>query len=169
MPNGYIDVMQVFNKVIKPPFTYVREQGLSSVVDVDDVLLGCDPFEEYQGNVFSTVTYLMDLGFYIHPEKPTGTPTEEIIFLGYHIFLRMTIAVTSEKKQKIKWKVEGLLSKSSTIREVLGSIVVSFETVPNGRLHYRHIEFDKIPALKQNKGNFETKYYLFPTAAAELK
>ena len=102
MPNGYIDVMQDFNKVIKPPFTYVREQGLSSVVDVDDVLLGCDPFEEYQDNVFSTVTYLMDLGFYIHPEKPTGTPTEEIIFLGYHIFLRMTIAVTSEKKQKIK-------------------------------------------------------------------
>ena len=80
----------------------------------------------------------------------------------------MTIAVTSEKKQKIKWKVEGLLSKSSTIREVLGSIVVSFETVPNGRLHYRHIKFDKIPALKQ-KGNFETKCYLSPTATAELK
>lgn len=47
MPNGYIDVMQVFNKVIKPPFTYVRKQGLSSVVDVDDVLLGSDTFEEY--------------------------------------------------------------------------------------------------------------------------
>ena len=50
----------------------------------------------------------------------------------------MTITLTSEKKQKIKRKVEELLTKSSTIREVsslLGSIVASFEAVPNGRLY----------------------------------
>ena len=81
----------------------------------------------------------MDLGFYIHPEKSIFIPTEDIIFLGYHInTVRMTIALTSEKKQKIKRKVEELLTKSSTIREVsslLGSIVASFEAVPNGRLY----------------------------------
>ena len=36
-------------------------------------------------------------------------------------------------------------------------------------LHCRHIEFDKISALKQNKGNFQAKCYLCPTATAELK
>ena len=41
---------------------------------------------------------------------------------------------------------------------LLGCIVSSFEAVPNGRLHYRHIVFDKISALKQNKGNFEAKW-----------
>ena len=54
----------------------------------------------------------------------------------------MTIALTYEKKQQIKEKVEKLLAKSSAIREVsslLGSTVASFEAVPNGRLHYRHI------------------------------
>ena len=79
------------------------------------------------------------MGFYIHPEKSIFIPTEDIIFLGYHINTeRMTIALTSEKKQKIKRKVEELLTKSSTIREVsslLGSIVASFEAVPNGRLY----------------------------------
>ena len=79
------------------------------------------------------------MGFYIHPEKSIFIPTEDIIFLGYHInTVRMTIALTSEKKQKIKRKVEELLTKSSTIREVsslLGSIVASFEAVPNGRLY----------------------------------
>ena len=49
------------------------------------------------------------------------------------------------------------------------SIVASFEAVPNGKLNYRHIEFDKISALQQNKGNFEGKCYLPPTAIAELK
>ena len=29
VPNGYVDVMQVFNKVLNPPFAYLREQGLS--------------------------------------------------------------------------------------------------------------------------------------------
>ena len=84
----------------------------------------------------------------------------------------MIIALTSEKKQKIKGKVEALLTKSSRINEVsslLGCIVLSFEVVTNRRLHYRHIEFDKIPALKQNKGNFEAKCYLSSTAIAELK
>ena len=62
--------------------------------------------------------------------------------------------------------------RKSTIREVsrlLGCIVSSFEAVPNGRLLYRHIVFDKISALKQNKGNFEAKCYLSSTAIAEPK
>ena len=63
----------------------------------------------------------------------------------------MSIALTSEKKQKIKEKVEELLTKSSRIREVsslLGFIVASFEAVSNGRLNYRNIEFDNISLLK---------------------
>ena len=51
----------------------------------------------------------------------------------------MIIALTFEKKQKTKGKVEELLAKNSTIREVssrLDSTVASFEVVLNGRLHY---------------------------------
>ena len=54
----------------------------------------------------------------------------------------MIIALTSEKKLKIKGKVKEFLTKSSTIREVhrlLDSIVASFEALLNGRLHYGHI------------------------------
>ena len=103
MPNWYVDAMWVFNKVLKPPFAYLRQQGLSSVLYGDDKLLGGDTFEECQDNVFSTLTCLEDLGFYIHPEKSIFTPTQDIIFLGNHFnTLRITIAVTSEKKQKLK-------------------------------------------------------------------
>ena len=135
-------------------------------------LLRGDTFHKCQDNIINTLSCLEDLSFYIHPEKPIFTPTQDIIFLGYHInTLRMTRAQTSEKKQKIKRKFEELLTKSRTIRAVsslLGSIVASFEAVPNGRLHYRHIELDKISALKQNQGNFETKCYLSQTAIAKL-
>ena len=133
--------MQVFNKVLKPPFDYLREQALSSVVCVDDTLLGSDTFEECQDNVFSTLRCLEDLGFYIHPEKSIFTPTQDVIFLGYHInTLRMTISLNSQQQQKKKkGKAEELLTKSSTMREVFslrGSIVASFEGVPNVKLYY---------------------------------
>ena len=164
MPNGYVNATWVFNQVLKPPFAYLRKQGLSSVVYVDDTLLRGDTLEECQYMVFSTFTCFEDLCFYRHPEKSIFTPTQDIIFLGYHInTLRMTIALTSEKKQKLR--------KSSTVREVsslLESIIASFEAVPNGRLHYRHIEFDKTSALQQTQGNFEAKCYLSPTAIAKL-
>ena len=46
MPNGYVDAMRVFNKIMKPPFAYLREQVMPSVVYVDDTLLGGDTFED---------------------------------------------------------------------------------------------------------------------------
>ena len=113
---------------------------------MDDTLLGGDTFDKFKDNVFSTLTFLEDMGFCIHPKE--------------------------KKKQKIKGKVEELRTRSNTVREVsslLGCIVASFEAVPNVRLHYRHTEFDKIFALKQNKGNLEAKCYLSPTAIAEPK
>ena len=76
-----------------------------------------------------------------------------------------------KRNNKLRKKVGKLLTKSSTISEVsslLGSIAASFEAVPNGKLHHRHIEFDKISALKQNRRDFEAKYYLSPIAIAEL-
>ena len=80
IPNGYVDAnVWVFNKVLQPPFAYLREQGLSSVVYVDDTLLRGDTFEECQDNIFSTLTCLEDLGFYIHPEMSFFTLTQDHI------------------------------------------------------------------------------------------
>ena len=105
MSNGYIDAVWVFNKVLKSQFAYLRKQGLPSLVYVNDTLLASDTFEEYQDNVLRSLTCLEDLSFYIHPESFIFTPAQDIIFLGYQInILRMTIALTSEKKQENKRK-----------------------------------------------------------------
>ena len=42
MPNGYLDAMRVFTKILKPPFACLREQDHSSVIYVDDSLLAGD-------------------------------------------------------------------------------------------------------------------------------
>ena len=41
-PNGYLDAMRVFTKILKPPFSYLWEQGHSPVIHIDDSLLAED-------------------------------------------------------------------------------------------------------------------------------
>ena len=55
MPNCYKIGMQLFNEILKPSYAYLREQGLSSVIYVDDTLFGGDEFEECQANVKKTL------------------------------------------------------------------------------------------------------------------
>lgn len=54
-PNGFNDAMRLFNKIMKSHFAYLWEQGFSSVIYVDDTLLGGDEFEEWQANIRKTL------------------------------------------------------------------------------------------------------------------
>ena len=52
------------------------------------------------------------------------------------------------------------LFKLLTVREVtcfIGTLISSFPGVEYGRLHYRHLECDKVNALKRCDGNFEAE------------
>ena len=46
MPNGYVDAMRIFTKLLKPVFSSLREDAYISVTYVDDSLLYGDTFEE---------------------------------------------------------------------------------------------------------------------------
>ena len=57
IPNGYVDAMRVFNKILKPPFCWLREQGFGSVVYVDDTLLAGETYQECcDNNIHATVS-----------------------------------------------------------------------------------------------------------------
>lgn len=47
MPIGYIDPMQIFNKLLKPAFAFLHLFGYESSVYVDDSLLLDETLEEY--------------------------------------------------------------------------------------------------------------------------
>ena len=100
MPNGYVDDMKVFNKILKPLFCWLREQGFASVVYVDDNLLAGETYQECCHNIYATNSLLQNLGFTIHKKK-----SQEIIFSGFVINTQnVTITLTNEKKSKNKWK-----------------------------------------------------------------
>ena len=174
LPNGYGPAMRRFTKILKPPFTTLREKGHLSVVYADDTYLQGDNLAECQGNVTDTVALLRSLGFTIHAVKSVLTPTQELTFLGYIINSRtMTLTLTIEKKEKIIILCQKLLcNKTYTIREVasaLGNLVAALVAVPYGKLYYRSIENEKILALKLNKGNFDKHMTLNTQSKLELE
>ena len=69
IPNGYVDAMRVFSKILKPPFCWLREHGFASVVYVDDTLLAGETYQECCDNIYATMSLLQNLGLTIHPIK----------------------------------------------------------------------------------------------------
>ena len=61
---------------------------------------------------------------------------------------------------KVRSACPNLLSqKTTTIRsvaQVIAFLVSSFPAVEYAKIHYRHLELDKISALRANKGNFDS-------------
>ena len=69
----------------------------------------------------------------------------------------MTVVPTLERKLRILSVASKLLTgRSSTVRE-LAQVVSCFQGVKFGPLWCRYMENDKIKALKQNQGDYESK------------
>ena len=164
MPNGYLDAMRVFTKLLKPVFAYLRELGYLSVIYVDDTLLVGDNYDECLKNVHATIHILEKLGFTIHPRKSVFVPTKSLTFLGFNFDTsNMTLSLSNEKMECI-YKLATLLENKSvsirTVARLLGKISSVFEAVPQGRLHFRGLELDKIKALQKAKGDFESSCHI---------
>ena len=113
-------------------------------------------------NVKSSLALFKSLGFVVHPTTSVLTPSHKTIYLGFEIDSQsMTVIPTLEKKQTILSTSSKLLTgSSSTVRELaqfIGQVVSCFQGVKFGPLWYRYMENDKIKALKQNKGDYESK------------
>ena len=131
MPNGYIDAMQIFNKLLKPVFGSLHELGYESFAYVDDSLLLVLTFQGCFDNALSAISLLQELGFVIHPTKSIFVPTQKMTFSDFEIdTLNMTLTLASKKKENIRNIAAALLLKQSSciwsLASFLGNIVSSF-------------------------------------------
>ena len=144
-----------------------------SVIYVDDSLLYGDTFEECLENVKVTMECLQELGFIIHSKKSVLLPTQIIEFLGFIINTRkMTLTLTTKKKEKIKSKGLNALHGRVSIRMVaslVGNLTSSFEAVPQSRLFYRHIELCKTESLMRNQYDFDAPCCISEMAKREIQ
>jgi hypothetical protein len=173
MPNGLACAPRYFTKILKPVMANLRAKGHASVIYIDDTLLIGQTREECTSNVQETEDLLTKLGFFIHPTKSVKEPQQRLTFLGFVIdTVTMTVCLTEDKAQTLKFLCQKLRRKSRpTIRQVsqvIGKMVSSLPGVSYGKLYYRHLERQKIQALRDTCGNFDRKMSLHGLAFDEL-
>ena len=174
MPNGYGPAMRAFTKISKVPFSVLRNRGHISVVFVDDSILFGETYLDCLNNIRDTIELLLSLGFTIHPDKSVLVPSTKITFLGFIVdSVRMTLTLTVEKKLKIKTLCSRVLLmhtiKIRDLAKIIGCLVASFQAVTYGPMYYRHLEQDKILALRMNHFNFEKSTSLSINSQHELQ
>ena len=127
--------------------------------------LEIDIYKDCLDNIHETKLLLEGLGYFL--------PTQVIAFLGFEVnTVNMAISLTNAKKNKIKdLCVTTLSNPTLTIRQtasLLRNITASFEAVPYGSLHYRHLEQNKIMALREARGNSENSCTITPEASKDI-
>ena len=172
-PNGLSSCPRNFTKLMKPVLCVLRTKGHIIIIFIDDLLLIATSFQKCCETVIETIQLLAKLGFVVHLTKSVFIPQQIATFLGFVInSTTMKITLTTDKIVKITNHISKLLDSSSpTIREVaqvIGYIISSLPAVQYGQCHYRAIEHDKITALKNSKGNFDSHICLSNSATQEL-
>ena len=125
------------------------------------MLMG-DSRKECVQTVKSSLALFKSLGFVVHPTKSVLIPSHKTIYLGFEIDSQsMTVVPPLERKRRILSTASKFLTgNSSTVRELaqfIRQVVSCFQGVKFGPLWCRYMENDKIKALKQNQGDYESK------------
>lgn len=175
LPNGLCSGPRKFTKLLKPPLAFLRVRELIIIsAYIDDLYTQNDTFDGCFQNVQIIVDFFISLGFVIHPTKSCFEPCQIMEYLGMVInTINMTVSLTMKKKLKIIELCEKLLSrqscKISDIAKLLGYMSFGFLAVKYGKMHYRHLELQKIEALSINKGDYEAFTILSPMSRNDIR
>lgn len=145
----------IFTKLMRPVVQYLRNQGLMSVIYLDDMLLFGDSYSACSRNYNLTKELLESLGFTINHDKSVDTPSQTANFLGFSLnSVEYTIGIPDDKRQKIK---NELLHFSSIKRcrlrnfaHLIGLLVSICPAVPYGWMYTKRLERTKFLYLKDN-------------------
>ena len=77
--------MRIFTKILKPPFSTLRENRSLLVVFADEFYLQRENYEKCEDSIYETVKLLRCLGLSIHPDKSELVPVQRIEFAWFTI------------------------------------------------------------------------------------
>lgn len=123
LPFGLCTAPFVFTRVMKAVVKFLRNEGFSSVIYLDDFLCIESSFEKCRENVRETIKLLEWLGFLINYKKSKLLPSQRYLFLGFIIDTKKyAIELPEEKRNNIFSALEKFLNRNKcSIREFLGN------------------------------------------------
>lgn len=167
LPFGLRNAPRVFTKLLKPVMAIIRQNGLRSLIFLDDMQLIA---ESRQILVRQTKEVLL-LGFRINWEKSSLTPTHMITYLGFVIDSTQMRLTLLEKVQRIVRECQTTVCKESTsvrsLSRLIGRMSVTVLAVLPAPLCYRSLQARKNRALADSQ-SFDTIVTLTTEAKMEL-
>lgn len=162
MPFGLCTSPRVFTKLMKPVMRFLRNQGLKSVIYLDDILCIADSFDACKENIRTTIHLLKALGFVINHKKSNLIPSKCCKFLGFVIDTDRFILKLPESKKKSLTKILSLIYGKDTCRislfaHLIGKLVAASPAVEYGNLYIKLLEKEKIRALRINNGDYSQR------------
>lgn len=173
-PNGLAEAPRKFTKLMKPVFAYLRSQGFTNAIYIDDTYLQGATVQECRDNVEQTEELLVNLGFAISETKSVKQPTQQLAMLGFTLDSgNMLVHLTDKKAQTIKNMCLSLNQNNSCslqhLAEIIGKIVSTFPGVEYGQMHYRGLDILKTKGLRWNAGKFAAQVNLNKAARRDLR
>jgi len=163
----------VFTKVLKPVYSFFRQQSIRCCYYIDDSLTMNKDKNVCHENTMVMIRTLQSLGFTINFKKSMVIPSQRIVFFGFLLdTLQFKVFLTEEKIQKIIMKAEFLIRKEIVvIRDLasfIGLVISAFHAVLEAPLHYRCLEREKVAALNGTL-DFDRTLCLSQESKAELQ
>ena len=173
LPFGLSSAPRVFTKLMKPVMALLRQQGIRSVIFLDDILLMAESRLELEQWTQETLALLRLLGFRINWEKSQLVPTQVITYLGFIIdATRMKLTLPEEKVQQIITDCQSATNKGRvTVRELsklIGRMSATMLAVLPAPLCYRGLQQLKNRAFATSQ-SYETTVTLTKEAIVELR
>lgn len=162
LPFGLATSPFIFTKIIRPVTTKLREEGLQSVVYLDDFLLLGATEKECSSNVKATVKLLTSLGFIINYKKSEPSPAKTKKFLGI-VFdsSELSMSIPHERRAKLRKQVYDMSKKSECrirdLASMIGSLVSIFRMVKYGQMYTRNFERIRLKALEASQENYSAR------------
>ena len=100
LPNGLSPGPRKFTKLTTPSLAFLRIQGHTIAIYIDDIISVDDTFERCLLTVTKTITLLQSLWFLIHPEKSKFIPSKKLNILALLLIQREWLHISVNIKRK---------------------------------------------------------------------
>lgn len=158
LPFGLSSAPSVFSKISNWVASLLREEGIRTIVYLDDFLLLNKDAKLLAQQAQWTIGFLQDLGWHINLSKTNLTPTPKIEYLGlYWDSTENKKSLPDSKVSNIRDIITLTLCKNSwswlSAKQLLGKLNFASNTVPLGALHCRSIQIaaKQLPDSQRNK------------------
>jgi hypothetical protein len=171
---GLASAPRLFTRIMKPIMALFRGKGLRVSMFLDVLcILNRDSASLLKEMDFVVKTF-QGLGFQINYEKSVLKPCQNIVHLGFMLnSVDMNVALPTGRIINFQAECKQVLEQKNKvqIRKVarLVGIMIAYNKASYwGRLFVRHLEDDKIQALKRNCGNFDAFMTLSHNSAHDV-